>query len=224
MLTWVATQGVGSIPGAWLVVSSYYALFFLASEILRIGGKFIVYFDSEQISDIRSRAPVSLYEINKGTWCGSAFSDASGEVMVRFGIRNGGHHEQIWIELRDMLSKCGAGLNADSKSTLERVLLLLGDKSSRWASPNTIRNQWNYSIPELFGRTGEDIAEEFRKQCGREGASSGWGNSKKLHPSQANEILGVNYSLMLLSLVYQELLTRLFSDQTLKEIRGMRVN
>ena len=219
LCAWLRNQESSDLPSAWLLVSSYYAAFFIANEILRAGGRFIVYLDQSQLCAISDKAPSCPFSLNKGTWCGKASEGDPGEVKIRFNIRNGGHHEQVWIELTDMLSKAKDGMSTAGKASMDRFLQFLGENSARWPSPSVVRNEWNYSMPEFFGSVGESLAKEFRKRNGKVDLTLNWAKEKRIHLSEANEASGINYCVIMLNIIYDKLNARVLNVETLKELQ-----
>jgi hypothetical protein len=124
----------------------------------------------------------------------------------------------VWKELVDLLSQIRSGLDIQTKPAFEKLLAFLGENSSRWPSPSTVRNNWNYALPELFGSLGEAYSKEFRKQNGKVESTLKWANTMSLHRSNTNEVLGVNYCVNMLKIIYDGFHTRVLSESTLAEL------
>ncbi|MFH0709005.1 MAG: hypothetical protein V2A75_02255 [Pseudomonadota bacterium] len=145
-----------STSSAWLLTTIYYACFFAANEITNLHGVYnltLTEDDKKKLIPRNTSNQDSLVRdfLTKGPthFEGKAKAIADNNtIQIHFFSGGGKPHELTWNNLKKVLSY-GSRASENRLKQLTRIKNILSN-IQQWKRPNQIRNEWNYSKPELY--------------------------------------------------------------------------
>ncbi|MDD4871351.1 MAG: hypothetical protein PHR77_12400 [Kiritimatiellae bacterium] len=206
-----------SVPTPWVVVSSYYAAFFTAVELLRAAGVWFTFLDKADVSTVTASAtntpPVSL---SPGLYLGRTSRANSGDShRIRFARESGSSHQHIWQQLGHVLLARVSPNDTQEQFELDMFSRFLGHGKRSWNNPSETRNEWNYQRPELYGICGDREGLEFRKIVKTPKSASAWASNKHMGRSGSTEAAAIAFVMFVLQDVFDQTKNIIFPSSIL---------
>ncbi|HCR3977637.1 TPA: hypothetical protein OOF30_001521 [Citrobacter koseri] len=182
---------------SWVLVTSYYAAFFMATEITKLCGSFIINFSADDMKEIirRSSKPlnssISLDDTNYGYQAILKNSEYDKRVKMTFQKKSPRVHVEVWKNIADIVKKLD--VDDDEHQFKELFLNICDGDDDRWHKPSRIRNDWNYRYAHYYGDKGQDLGEVFFKNIKSYNSSLSWAGNRTLQPHDKNIVAGLSY-------------------------------
>lgn len=184
---------------AWILVSVYYCNFFLANEISKLYGSFIVNFSREDMEYILNNSQYDkphefnekIDDYNNSYRLQVSQATYEGFVKLVFSKSSPKPHQAVWKNLKDILRS----LNLDDNLLHHGILLndILSQEKQNWDAPNKIRNDWNYKHASYYSDKGDSLGTQFLKILKDSNSAFSWGANRRLHPHPENQVASLAY-------------------------------
>lgn len=196
---------------AWLLVSTYYASYFLACDIAKICGQFITNIPELGVVEL-------LTQVTHGS---SSKFNLDGDTSFAVNVTRGKYENEIVIKLNKTAAKPHKvawsnlfGIIRDIKLndpniSFERFKEIVDSNNSRWRLPSTIRNEWNYSSTHYYGEKGTQLANSFITLMKNSNSSFKRFSNNTLHPNEENITASIAFVYETLNEAYLKTLTQI---------------
>jgi len=181
---------------SWIITTAYYACYFMAVEISKLYGTFIINFSEEELASILSSSE------NPNSFTIKQESNNSFQISVRQSLYTNNldlqlikeasrPHQIVWLNLSKLLNR----LTVDDKLLHHKNLLtdICDGNNKRWKLPSAIRNEWNYTYANLYSTQGTELGATFLSIIRRSDSAMGWANHRKLPPDEKNITASIAY-------------------------------
>lgn len=195
---------------AWVLVSMYYCCFFIANEVSKLYGEYIINLSKTDMSFILSMtdysneafldSEVQSYNSFKVEVAQSDYDDL---LLLKLTKSSPKPHSIVWSNLNKIIRKMKIKEN-DSLFHYHSLLIAVLSKERGWDLPSTIRNNWNYSYAELYGEKGSRLGEKFLKNANNSTATFSWANNRRIKPHDENKVASIAYLYHILIEAYNE--------------------
>lgn len=199
---------------AWILITVYYCNFFIANEISKLYGKFIINFSKDDIKLIIKQSILDpslnaqdLIEnlTDSGSYSYQAkvtSSQYEGFVTLTLNKTASKPHLVVWSNLYDIFRK----VSVDTSLNFHKDLLsdILTD-NNRWALPSKIRNNWNYRFAQYYSEKGDDLGSNFLKIIESPTSAYSHFNKRTINPSEENITSSMAYLYHILNEVYLDI-------------------
>ncbi|MCK6734350.1 hypothetical protein L8T14_13995 [Enterobacter bugandensis] len=186
-----------SCQTSWVLVTAYYAAFFMATEITKLCGRYIINFSNDDMKEIirRSSNPsassVVLNDSNYGYQAVLKNSQYDKRVKVYFEKKSPRVHVEVWKNIAEIVRRLDV---EDEDVQLKELFLNICDEDDvRWHKPSRIRNDWNYRYSNYYGEKGQDLGEIFYRNIRSYGSSLSWAGNRTLQPHEKNIVASLSY-------------------------------
>lgn len=198
---------------AWILVSTYYASYFLACDIAKLSGQFITNLTASNIQSLLSNTvegnPNSFKSDSDTSLAVTvSLSEFQNEVCLRLARTAAKPHKVAWLNLYGVLRE----VKIESyEISLDRLRDIISADSTKWKLPSTVRNEWNYSAVHFYGNKGDKLASDFIKMLKSPGSSIKRFRNNTLHPSEENITSSIAYVYEVLNSSYSNITKRIFN-------------
>lgn len=182
---------------AWILVSVYYCNFFIANELSRLYGRYIVNFSIDDfrfiINNSNHTDPTGFISGLQGnTTCTVEVTDGVGsnKLTIIFKLGSKRAHEAVWHNMGEIMDKVQV---EDNMRHHKRIIKSIFCKSSGWESPSKIRNDWNYRYPSYFSAEGNNLGLLFSSNISNKEQAYTWADFRGLNPSDENICASLAY-------------------------------
>jgi len=200
---------------SWVLVTSYYAAFFMATEITKLCGKFIINFSDDDMREFirRSSTPLTsgicLSDSNYGYQAILKNSDYDKRVKIIFMRKSPRVHVEVWKNIAEIVNKLDVD---DDENQLKELFLNICDgNEGRWHKPSRIRNDWNYRYANYYGDKGQDLGEVFYRNIKSYSSSLLWAGNRTLQPHEKNITAGLSYIYHILYKTIENINSRIYA-------------
>lgn len=182
---------------SWVLVTSYYAAFFMATEITKLCGSFIINFSADDMREIISRSSgpvnssINLDDSNYGYQATLRNSDYDKRVKIHFQKKSPRVHVEVWKNIADIVRKLD--LDDNGNQLRELFLNICDGDDERWHKPSRIRNDWNYRHAHYYGEKGQELGEVFFRNIKSYSSSLSWAGNRTLQPHEKNIVAALSY-------------------------------
>lgn len=183
---------------AWILVTTYYSIYFMAVEISKLYGIYITNFSKKDMLNMFSRSTGSVPRdfINADNTNFSyqvvvKHSDYDGSVKLSFAPRSPKPHTEVWKNLTEVVNKISVNDSIKQHKTL--FLDICDYSKKRWDIPSKVRNDWNYSFANYYGETGSKLGDTFIKILSSRKSALSWGNNRGIQPHPENITASISY-------------------------------
>lgn len=198
---------------AWVIVTMYYSNYFMANELSKLYGNFIInlpestvrfilhksdYQNSKAFAESIQQYNSYRIEVNQ--------SDYESKLLLKFTKSSPKPHQVVWHNLSSILSKMEV---SDSLFQHYDLLLSILDGNRGWAIPSIIRNEWNYSSAKYYGKKGDELAQKFIQLANKPSSAFGWGNDRRVQPHEHNKVASIAYIFHVLEEAFNYINSRL---------------
>lgn len=183
---------------AWILVSVYYCNFFIANELARLYGRYIINFSTNDMRFIINNSnhadPTGfISKLRPNTACTVVVREdfvGSNKLNITFRVGGNGAHEAVWHNMGEIMDKVEV---EDNLLHHKRILKNIFSKNSGWESPSKVRNDWNYRYPAYFSSEGNNIGLLFSSNISDKEKAYQWGDFRGLNPSEENICASLAY-------------------------------
>lgn len=198
---------------AWIIVTAYYAAYFMAVEISKASGRFVLNLNNEELTSLLEAIPALekqniIIDSNNTFFVLVEHGEFQNHVKLRLTKSGAKPHQMTWSNFKTIL---GEIKNIDEKRFvyLDLIKNVLSSEINGWELPSNIRNEWNYSSSSYFGNKGNELAKTFSSIISSSKSTFGWASKITLKPTQENIPATISYVYYLLHTSHSKLLSRL---------------
>lgn len=197
---------------AWVLVTAYYAAYFMANEISKANGKFVTNLTDLEFQGLVSTQPPSIQKTikidsNNPFVVAVEHGDMSGEVVLTLTKSSPKPHKMTWSNLGQITN--GIEVTDERLTYLTLLKSIMSPEGSDWENPSTVRNIWNYSQSNYFGEKGNEVAKTFYSIIKSPKSTFRWARNNNLKPSVENLAASIAYVYHTLRLSHNSLIERL---------------
>jgi hypothetical protein len=183
---------------AWILTTAYYACYFMAVEIAKLHGRFIINFSKDEFVCIQS---------NSHNFVGSTVSQESNnysfEVTVKrsknyddfldvsFKKSGSKPHQVVWVNLSSIITSLTIDDNLVHHQNLLREIC--DPNKNRWKFPSTVRNEWNYTYADYYSDRGVRLGDKFMSIIKKCDSAMNWANNRSIQPNENNITASIAY-------------------------------
>lgn len=197
---------------AWVLVTAYYAAYFIVNDISKANGRFVMNFNKEEFLGILSTQPLSLQnaiavEENNPFFVVIEHSDMSGEILVKLNKSSPKPHKIAWSNFSQIINKIK--IEDARLAYLSLLREIVSSEGSSWGTPSAVRNIWNYSNSNYYSEKGNDIGKVFSSIIKSSSSTFRWAMNNNLKPTQENMAASIAYVYYTLKLSHKLIIERL---------------
>ncbi|UEM40864.1 hypothetical protein [Pectobacterium aquaticum] len=182
---------------SWVLVTAYYASFFMATEISKLCGKYIINFSDEDMRFIISHSyqavspSESPRESNYGYQVNVSLSENDKMIKLVFCKRSSRPHIEVWKNIVEIVNQLSV---ADAHVHYQELFLdICNESNEKWHNPSRIRNDWNYRFANYYGGKGDSLGAVFYKNIRAYSSSMGWAGKRTIRPHDENRVAALSY-------------------------------
>lgn len=199
---------------AWVLVTAYYASFFIVNDITKASGRFTINISDQELrflTDDRKFTSTTphIIEANNNFHVTVKASPDIGEVELTLTRNRARPHQAAWQIFHTLAREKFAKARADDGRICHFDLIKSISSGERWALPSTIRNNWNYSKSIYFNKYGDTQANTFMSIIKSQKSSFMWATNNTLRPSDENTCASIAYIYHVLHAAHSKLIERL---------------
>ncbi|MFB0980047.1 MAG: hypothetical protein QMC62_03910 [Alteromonadaceae bacterium] len=200
---------------AWTLVTLYYSAFYSAIALARLHGKYNLFLKKEHCQNLLRHSEGNNV-LDAGNYYGEITDTKNDYITIRFSSRDKNMpHDLTWRNLKQILSNISRSNLSNTKLKFYELLIdILDTQRQSIDTPNTVRNDWNYSIPNAYDDSYCSDLGEIKSYLDPKGRSSifNWpGNRRKL-PAKSNNAFSIVYIENLLFEVLQGFEDRILTN------------
>ncbi|MEK8047088.1 hypothetical protein [Ideonella margarita] len=197
---------------AWILVTAYYAAYFMANDISKVNGRFIINLSEADFLGILSAQQPSLQngvtvEANNPFFVIAEHGQMSGEIVLTLKKSSPKPHQIAWSNFSQIAGKIKITDERLTYLTLLQSIVSAGN--SGWETPSTVRNTWNYSQSNYYGEKGDEVGKIFSSIIKSPKSAFSWARNNNLKPSRENLAASVAYVYHILKLSHYAIINRL---------------
>lgn len=183
---------------AWVLVTTYYSVFFMSNEISKMFGIYMTNFSIDDMKNLFSRASGNIPD-NFIKRENSSFgyqvkikqSDYEGYIKLSFYPKSPRAHVEVWKNLTDIINQLDVDDTVQQHKTL--FLDIIDADRKKWSLPSKIRNDWNYTYANYYGGKGSDLGSVFFRNIRNSSAAYAWANKRDIQPFEKNQVASISY-------------------------------
>ncbi|MDE8756532.1 hypothetical protein PZA22_18760 [Pectobacterium polaris] len=182
---------------SWVLVTAYYASFFMATEISKLCGKYIINFSDEDIKFILSQSygvvssDIKIDEPNYGYQVNVSHSENDKMIKLVFHKRSPRPHVEVWKNISEIVNQLDI---TDANLHLQTLFLnICNESNDKWHNPSRIRNDWNYKFSNYYGEKGNSLGGLFYKNIRKYSSTMNWAGNRTIQPHDENRVAGLSY-------------------------------
>lgn len=180
---------------AWIVTTAYYACYFMAVEIAKLYGIFIINFSENEIIGLLTSCR-NPYGLSLKTESNNSFkvsvTPSSYEHILDLQLNKEGSrpHQIAWTNLSQILRRLSID---DSLIHHKNLLIDICSNSNRWILPSVVRNDWNYTYANYYSTKGTELGSKFLSIIKKNDSAMSWANLRSLQPDETNITASIAY-------------------------------
>jgi hypothetical protein len=181
---------------AWIVTTAYYACYFMAVEITKLYGMFIINFSEDElirlIASSKSTSNLNIKAETNNSFQVSVRSSSYQNILDLQLVREASRpHQIVWTNSYQILNRLTVN---DHLSHHKNLLIEICDNNKKkWKLPNTIRNEWNYTYADYYSDRGTEIGDKFLSIIKKPDSAMSWASRRKLQPDEKNITASIAY-------------------------------
>jgi hypothetical protein len=181
---------------AWVLISVYYACFFMANEISKLFSNYIINFDKKEYFSLLTLAKETISsdiknDINNSFRIRVSESEYENKVKLTLRRCEPKPHHEVWKNLNDIIGELAVPEVLNHHKTLLRNIC--GHNKSAWKLPSTIRNEWNYKYANYYGDKGVELARTFLMLIKNHDSAMKWAGNRALKAHEENNVASIAY-------------------------------
>lgn len=197
------------VSPAWEIITSYYSAFFCATDISRILNMVNLNLTSEEVSLVERKAGFDHEELKGLNGFSGVVSAGFGKII--FHHTKSKPHQYAWSNLKSCLKTVFR--NKEDWPEVNVLLSILSGENG-WEYPSSIRNEWNYIDPYLYGSKGIEMGKEFLKLSSNPSSSEGWLTSNFIWKGKSSSAASIGVLSDVLYKASDEAYRQFFSDDS----------
>lgn len=181
---------------AWVITTAYYACYFMAVEITKLYGLFIINFTENELTDIlassRNTSSFNIKpEVNNSFQALVRLSIYDNKLELQLVREASRPHQIVWTNLSQILKK----LEVDDRLLHHQNLLIdiCDNNKKKWKLPSAIRNEWNYTYADYYSDRGTSLGDKFLSIIKKSESAMMWANKRNLPPNDENVTASIAY-------------------------------
>lgn len=207
----LATLVSSDAQPAWILVTAYYGCYFMANDLAKASGQFIMNISESEFYSIIAAEPPSIKSTmkidgNTPFLVTVSHGEMSGEVHLSLRKNGTKPHKLVWHNLARLLQKISI---TDTRVKHLELLKSISLASEGWGNPSDVRNKWNYAHSNYYGDKGRDLARTFLSVIRKNGSAFSWAGNNTLKPTEENIVASIAYLYHVLHAAHEELTKRL---------------
>lgn len=196
---------------AWILVTAYYACYFMANDLAKAAGQFIINISKEDLFGMLLGQPPSVsaaMQIEGYTPFSVTVShgEMSGEVHLSLRKNGSKPHQLAWHNFARLLARLSV---SDRRFKHVELLKSISLAKDGWDNPSEVRNTWNYSKSNYYGDKGRNLAKTFSSVIRADGSAFAWAGNNTLKPTEENIVASIAYLYHILRGAHSALIRRL---------------
>lgn len=197
---------------AWVLVTAYYAAYFMANDISKANGRFVTNLSEADFmgllsTQLKSFQNTVTVEANNPFFATVDHGQMSGEITLTLKKSSPKPHQIAWSNFSQIANKIK--VRDDRLAYLMLLRSITSPEDPLWETPSTIRNTWNYSQPNYFGDKGNEIGKKFLSIIKSQKSTFDWARNNNLKPSSENLAASIAYIYHTLRLSHSAIIDRL---------------
>jgi hypothetical protein len=197
---------------AWVLVTAYYAAYFMANDISKANGRFVTNISEADFIGILSIQTKSFQETvtveaNNPFFVTVEHGQMSGEIILTLKKSSPKPHQIAWSNFSQIANKIK--ISDERLTYLTLLKSIISPENSDWETPSAVRNTWNYSQSNYFGEKGEEIGKTFSSIIKSPKSTFNWARNNNLKPSRENLAASIAYIYHTLKLSHNAIIDRL---------------
>ncbi|MDB5790020.1 MAG: hypothetical protein JWQ80_44 [Massilia sp.] len=202
---------VAEAQPAWILVTTYYACYFMANDLAKASGQFIINISKDDFLGMLSGQPPSIsgaMQVEGYTPFSVTVShgEMSGEVNLLMRKNGSKPHQLAWHNFARLLAKLSV---SDSRFKHVELLKAISLAKDGWGNPSDVRNTWNYTQSNYYGEKGRGLAKTFSSVIRADGSAFAWAGNNTLKPTEENVVASIAYLYHILRGAHSALIRRL---------------
>jgi len=197
---------------SWIVTTAYYACYFMAVELSKLNGQFIINFSKMDFEKILLHSknknniffPAESNNSFKVTVSHSGYPDFLNLIMTKEASKP---HQIVWINLHRIIKQ--VTVDDSIQKYKELVLNICDANNDKWRFPSDIRNEWNYARADYYGSKGNDLGKTFISIIKKYQSTIRWAGNITIQPTDENIVASIAYLYHVLSKVIEIINNRL---------------
>lgn len=197
---------------AWVLVTAYYAAYFMANDISKANGRFVTNLNEAEFFGILATQQPTFQstvtvEANNPFFVTVEHGQMSGEIVLTLKKSSPKPHQIAWSNFSQIANRIK--ISDDRLTYLTLLKSITSSEESGWETPSTVRNTWNYSQSNYYGDKGNEIGKLFSSIIKSPKSTFSWARNNNLKPSQENLAASIAYVYHTLKLSHQAIINRL---------------
>lgn len=182
---------------SWIITTAYYACYFMAVEIAKLYGEFIINLSEDELKKLLSSSEspnkCTIIPESRNSYKISVKQSSNPDSFLDLHLnKEGSHpHQIVWINLFGIINK----LKIDDSLLPHKNLLLdiCHPNRDRWKLPSAIRNEWNYTYADYYSDRGTDLGKKFLSIIRSADSAMGWASLRTIQPTEVNITASIAY-------------------------------
>lgn len=205
---------------AWIVVTTYYACYYMALDLNRLAGNFLITFQKEEMDsifkEIRFDSHIPFKDPKSTSFNAYVKKTDNNEIEIKFSIASGKSHSLVWQYLKDNFfkSKINDGDSNQLYLMEKKIISRILSGEDGWLSPSQVRNKWNYQELNLYDDEGLNESKIFLKILKEDNYAYKWILNRFLHPTNENHVASIAFLYQYLSHNIDKLYAQYFENFT----------
>lgn len=203
---------------SWIVTTAYYACYFMAVELSKLNGQFIINFSKIDFEKILLHSknqnnilfPPESNNSFKMTVSHSSYPDFLNLTMTKEASRP---HQIVWINLHRIIKQ--VAVDDSIEKYKELVLNICDTNNDKWRFPSDIRNEWNYARADYYGIKGNELGRTFISIIKQYQSTIKWAGNITIQPTEQNIVASIAYLYHILNETIKLISNRLNIPRTL---------
>jgi hypothetical protein len=181
---------------SWIITTTYYACYFMAVELAKLHGQFIMNFSKDEFNKIlshsRNTKDISfLTEINNSFKITVSHSESEQFLFLTLIKDSSKPHQIVWINLHAIISKIKVHDNIYKYQQL--ILDICNRDNTKWRFPSDIRNEWNYARADYYGSKGNELGKTFCSIIREYDSTIKWAGNNTIRATPENVVASISY-------------------------------
>ena len=195
-----------SMQPAWIIITAYYCNFFIANELSKLYGRYIVNFSRKEMSTIIKQSNYSAQFILRDLDENNSYevevsnSEYDNFVRLKFNKKSPKPHKIVWENLSKLIKDIIADVTHE-KLLFENIIK--GDNN--WQNPSQIRNNWNYRYSEYYSTKGNALGSNFLKIISNKSSTLNHFNNRRIQPTDINLASSIAFIYYLLLEAFEDI-------------------
>lgn len=186
---------------SWIITTAYYACYFMAVELAKLHGQFIMNFSKDEFNKIlshsRNTKSISFLTDNNSFRITVSHSESEQFLSLTLIKDSPKPHQIVWINLYTIIEKIEVHDNIYKYQQL--ILDICNKNDTKWRFPSDIRNEWNYARADYYGSKGDELGKTFFSIVKQYDSTIKWAGNNTIRATPENIVASISYIYHILS-------------------------